>query len=302
MATIKDLWLPGQICSQSRVAIPNDFARSAMFSSLALRAKRKVFLAPATKDYPKTNLLAATSGYEIYQRQGRQLTQAEGSLWFELVRLALNADSAALTEKGQVLVAFTGNEMLRLLGKPLTGQAHKELRIALNCLGDARIEVRYGGNNWIANLLSIGACPTGRDTHYTVHLDANLAKLLMTGYTLQNLEERRRLKGNPLAQWLHAFYSTHEKPMDYKESTLKLLAGRPDQRPAAWLEALQIALVLLEKVTKWSCKIVGDKVEIDRNLGEKTKKRDAKKQQLADAAALKKVEQKPSEDDDEYDI
>ncbi len=68
-------------------------------------------------------------------------------------------------------------------------------------------------------------------------------------------EQRKDLRRHPLAQWLHAFYSTHEKPFRYKVETIKELCGSEVEELWKFRQVLRRALGTLARVTGWQCAI-----------------------------------------------
>jgi hypothetical protein len=103
-----------------------------------------------------------------------------------------------------------------------------------------------------------------------VYIDRAIATCLSSGYTLANLEQRRALKDNPLAQWLHGFYSSHRTPAPMASTALQRLASCDRMRPKVWAEKLTTSLSELSAVTTWKCEFDARSglVKVDRKLVE----------------------------------
>ncbi|MBK3779847.1 hypothetical protein G3A43_06240 [Paraburkholderia aspalathi] len=258
---VQDNWLrPDHVPGAVRAALPYEFARSALFAAQPANLKvRRVFTAETE--------IASVQGFKIFQRTGKQLTQAEQTLWLELLKLALKQRDQP--DSSRIPVFFTANGMLKVLGKSQDSKNRAALRASLNLLGDARIRVqRADGADWTANLIDIGTRPTNSDVTMAVYIDRAIATCLSSGYTLANLEQRRALKDNPLAQWLHGFYSTHRTPAPMPSMALQRLASCDRMRPRIWTEKLMTSLGEVSAVTGWRCEfdVRSGLVKVDRKL------------------------------------
>ena len=61
---------------------------------------------------------------------------------------------------------------------------------------------------------------------YVLEINPKLAALYMAGrWTALGWEQRRRLRGKPLALWLHGFYASHAKPHALSVEYLRKLSG-----------------------------------------------------------------------------
>ena len=68
-------------------------------------------------------------------------------------------------------------------------------------------------------------------------------------------EQRQKLKRQPLAQWLHGFYSTHANPFAMKVATLHRLSGSEAKKMYHFRAELRDALACLQSATGWSYEI-----------------------------------------------
>lgn len=258
--TIADAWLgQGLTLGAQRAVIPRVLARNPLFAAIAPTGKRKVY---------KTDTELASWGNDkkpelktvVYQcAGGEQLTQAEESVWLELLRLALQAPMPHGQE--MISVRFSGNGMLRALGKDTGSQNRTDLLAAVTRLGRTRLRVTApaaGGRTKIYenNLLALSASSSKSDAGYNCKIDMDLAALFSAGWSFVNLTQRQALRSNPVAQWLHTHYSTHSTPNEIGQGKIKALCGRAKTRSKLpWPEELRKALAELQAATGWLCRL-----------------------------------------------
>ena len=61
---------------------------------------------------------------------------------------------------------------------------------------------------------------------YSIEINPKIVALYgREGWTQVEWQQRLALKGQPLAQWLHGFYTTHAQPYPYRAETLHKLCG-----------------------------------------------------------------------------
>lgn len=89
-----------------------------------------------------------------------------------------------------------------------------------------------------------------------IRLNPDIAKLFEGGlWVALDWETRKSLKGHPLAQWLHSFYSSHEKPYPYKVKTIKSLCGSDAEKLFHFRSSLKRAATLISSTTGWKMRI-----------------------------------------------
>lgn len=283
MSSIKDLWVPASAGSGAAIAdssgrfgaAPGIIVTSGIFSSQPQHVKRKLYVPPVGERYTAEHRIQGPKGFEIYQRTGWELRQAEGSIYYQLLLLCLAADKSALEQSAlgeHLVIRFSRNDVLARVGWGVGGNQVDALWRGLNLLGDARFHViKESGPNqfsWTANLLSLGKSDSPAATHYSVHVDAELARLFATGVTRLDLHQRAQLSDN-LSRWLHGYYSSHEVPFPVRIASLKVWSGRQGQRDDKFKLALEKALDELLAVTGWSGEVRDGLVVVDRGLGQR---------------------------------
>jgi hypothetical protein len=210
--------------------VPNSVLRSALFGAFG-RGKRKFM-----QDEP----IASVEGVSIFYT-GQQLDQSDLDVWEGILHLSRDLRLGARIE-------FTARGILRLIGRggasgDSIGSSDREwLRNVFRRLKATNVECRQGPFAYGGSLIdeyfrddSIG--------RYVVRLNPRL-KLLFNrnGWTSVDWKIRSTLRGHPLAQWLHGFYSSHADPFPYKVATLHRLCGSGTGAGAATVVQMNKAL------------------------------------------------------------
>jgi TrfA protein len=186
--------------------MPNPALRSALFS--AIQSKDRRFL-----DH---ELIAAVTGFEI-RFIGKQLNQEDLEVCaqvFHLARLHPLGDTCHM-----VAHAF-----LKSIGRHTGKSEHVQLHQSLLRLQAHSLEIKAGRYTYFGSLIEKGI-KDELTRHYRVKVNRDLAPLFNNGWTALDAEQRQKLRGKPLALWLHAFYASHDKPYPYKVETLRDLSG-----------------------------------------------------------------------------
>lgn len=85
-----------------------------------------------------------------------------------------------------------------------------------------------------------------------VKINPELAKLFDNGLWVSiDWGTRIAFKGYPLAQWLHAFYSTHENPHPYKVDTIRKMCGSDIKNLYDFRAKLKKAIKSISTSTGW---------------------------------------------------
>lgn len=85
-----------------------------------------------------------------------------------------------------------------------------------------------------------------------VKINPKLAALFDHGLWIAlDWETRKALTGHPLAQWLHAFYSTHDAPYPYKVGKIKELCGSQVKHLYEFRRDLKKAIRSVSSITGW---------------------------------------------------
>lgn len=193
--------------------VPNGILRSALFGAVK-RGKRR---------YIEREAVAAVDGVDLIYT-GPRLDQADIDVWegaLHLARLIPLGDRIEFTEKGFLKLIGRGGENGENIGK----SDREWLKKTLARLKANAIEVKQGPYSYGGSLVDeyFRDDSTGR---YVLILNPRMKVMFgRDSWTQIDWNIRQSLRGHPLAQWLHGFYSTHAKPYQLKVETLHNLCG-----------------------------------------------------------------------------
>ncbi|WFE69826.1 plasmid replication initiator TrfA (plasmid) [Thiomicrospira sp. R3] len=217
--------------------VPNAVLRSALFGAIR-RGKRA---------YQDAVIKASVDGVTVVHT-GPQLDQADLDVWEECLQLAK-------TDGLGVEIHFSGHGFLKAIGRSTGKSQHDWLKSALRRLMTSLVEVQDGKRAYAGQLIHdwYRDDETG---HHVIKLNPQVAKLYGSdGWTAIEKQERQALKGLPLAQWLHGFYSTHASPYPYKVETLHKLCGSETGEMRNFKQTLKNALEAVCEATGWDFEI-----------------------------------------------
>jgi TrfA protein. len=252
--------------------IPNTFPRSELFA--AIQGKDRLYL--------KSKLLSSPQNVEITYT-GEQLDQSDLDVWEQAVHIARN------NPLGHVCL-FSAHSFLKSLGRNTGKSDHDWLESVFTRLTACEVKIQRGEHDLYAGSLIHSRTRTGEKRIYRMELDPALIRLFGTDdFTRLDWQQRQMLSRQPLALWLHAFYSTHARPFPMKIDTLHRLSGsnagasasakrngkKPDAREIErrrltamrdWKRKLKAALTRLQEIGfVQAFEIEGDKVTVQRS-------------------------------------
>jgi len=160
---------------------------------------------------------------------------------------------------------FTAHGLLRALVLHTGNSDHKWLHSVIIRLTACAVQITHENKTYFGSLIESGV-KDELTKHYNIKLNRDLIRLYGgTQWTAIDWKQRQYLRRHPLAQALHAFYSTHAKPHPIKLATLKEVTGSRNSQPASFKrqtrQALK-ALVDLGFLTRGD--IEGDLVTVQR--------------------------------------
>ena len=223
----KVLQLP--LWPEAKRGAPNAVLRGALFA--AVHKDRR---------YMDREILAAQDGITV-RFTGKQLDQADLDVWEAVLHIA------RLQGLGTEL-HFTAHGFLKALGRQTGKSGHDWLRSAFARLGATWVEISDGRRTYLGSLIEGGARDedTGR---YVLEINSKLAKFFSpTRWTQIDWEQRQRLRGKPLALWLHGFYASHAKPFPVTVEYLHKLSGSRNKQLRFFKRHLTQALTDLQQV------------------------------------------------------
>lgn len=215
---------------ETKRGTPNSFLRSALFS--AIQSKDRVFLKGAA--------LFSQQGITI-KYTGEQLNQEDLTLWETLVHLAKEHPL------GHVC-SFTAHSLLKAMGLGTGGREHERLHKGITRLIACAVEITHEGRTYTGSMIE-GCSKEELTSHYAVRLNRDMIRLYgETQWTAIDWKQRLKLRRKPLAQALHAYYSSHRIPYPVKLATLQRLTGSRNEQLASFKRHCRTALDELVKM------------------------------------------------------
>lgn len=207
---MKQLSLPF-VWEDSKRGIPNGLLRS------------PVFAATARGDHPHVSRrpLPSVEGVDIVYT-GIRLSQDYLTLWAQLIHVAREQELGTRCETSTY-------KLLKAMRKSDSGKNRDILYRMLAELQATAIELTQGRYTYTGSLIE-GAYRDNESGKVVVVLNKKMVALFQRDqFTKVSWDIRLSLTKKPMAQWLHSFYSTHEKPFAYKVETLHRLCGSNDK-------------------------------------------------------------------------
>jgi hypothetical protein len=226
---------------------PNSFIRSALFA--AIQSKDRIYI--------NDQVLYSQDGITI-KYLGMQLNQEDLSVWETLVHLARQHPLGNQC-------SFTAHGILKALGLPTGGKNHAILHTTIKRLNACSVEITYEGKTYFGSLID-GGIKDEVTSHYTIELNRKLIRLFGDSHwTAIDWQQRLKLRRKPLAQALHAYFSSHRHPHPIKIATLQELTGSRNAQAAGFKRHCRAALEALVKIGfLQNYNIESDKVTVDR--------------------------------------
>ena len=232
---------------QYGVAISNHIIRSALFGI------------SETEAFKKETPIAAIDGISISIVRGQRPNQVHLDVWAECIRLSYQHGTGTP-------IRFSAYAMLKAVGRTNGGTDRKFLFDILADLASCLVRVKYrNGPSYYGTLIS-GWFENSVKTEYAIEINPRLATLYIdNAWTAISSEQRRLLKKQPLAQWVHAFYSSHSAPVAMNVATIRDLCGSGTKELFSFRQKLRKALKQVSAVSGWQCSInEKDKVVIEK--------------------------------------
>jgi len=208
--------------------MPNPVLRAALFAAIHGKDRRIL----------NDEDLASVQGVTI-RFKGEQLNQEDLEVCaaaYHLARVYPLGDT----------IHTPAHRFLKLLGRK-TGksqhvQLHQSFRRLMQPLEIETKRYQYSG------ALVMEGVKDKNTRHYLIQINPKLAPLFTQGWTGLEWEQRQKLRGKPLALWLHGFYASHTEPLPYKVETLRELSGSQTKELKRFRQSLRLALADVETV------------------------------------------------------
>jgi len=233
---------------------PNAILRSALFAGIQSK-KRQVIGKQAR---PDKNLecvpIASQDGINI-AFAGMQLNQYDADVFFETIHRARRANMTACE--------FKGADFLKSIDRSCNNLSYDDMEESLDRLRRGSVELEWEINDchykFSGSLIAYYVRETTTKTYKVTFAKEILTLFSPASYTQLQWDERRAIKGKPLAQWLHSYYSTHAAPFPVSLAFLHSKSGSPTKLLKHFKTELNNAFQALEIALGWS-------VSWERNL------------------------------------
>jgi hypothetical protein len=272
---ILSFWPEALLWSDKVRGLPNVVLRSPLFG--------------ISRNYYRVSGLQLSSygGVEV-RFTGERLNQMDLDTWEMLLHLRSRQPSGGTVE-------FEENRFLESTNRGTGGVQKRQLKDQLIRLLAGAVVIEWpkeDGRLFAQTLIqkfSFSGKKTGR---YTVTFHKDILDLYgKNDYTQVDCLQRGKLRANNLAQWLHAYYSSHARPYPHKVQTLQDLSG---SKPYAkghlngFRRELKKALdAMLENgsLLKWNLDKVTDLVTVVRGNVSQSQMRHLERKTIAEGEA-----------------
>lgn len=235
-------------------AIPNAVLRSALFV-----ARKRIGL-----KFVECEEIYAQEGIRIIYT-GLRLDMDDCDIWETAINLACAQGNGAEC----IIKPY---KYLQLLNKADTSGYRKYLDRKLSHMNACAVKFEIDGKYQFSYAGSlILSVAKSKNEGYKISFDPKLLQLFSSGqFTYIDLKIRKSLSKNPIAKWLHGYYSSHAKPFPIKIKTLVDLSGSDNKNENSAKINMLNAFKTLTRVStehgqNFSYEIKGDLIHVERD-------------------------------------
>jgi hypothetical protein len=219
---------------QGKRIIPNDLIRSSLFTVTNHNIKR---------EYIKERDLFTFGNIKI-SYTGEELRQDDQDVWLQIIYLFSNAKDC--------YVDFLPYTILNHIDWPARTQYRDKLKDCINRMSATNISIYNKALNQGMTLSLVRKFAWKADNderlkRWQVWLEPEIIKLF-SGMNYSKILWEQRKKLNPLAKWLHSYYSSHAEPFPIKVATIHAATGSKTKAMKHFKPALRIALCELVQI------------------------------------------------------
>lgn len=231
----KQMCLPLELLGHGARGAPDSVLRSALFA-----ANR-----PGKRRHLDNEKVASVSNIEIRQT-GPQLQQIDLDVWIELIRIAAEVQGST--------IQIPLRTLLKRLNRDTGVKSRDRVISTLRRLNATLVGITHGKSDYDGTLIFDHA--RDENNHLVIQLNPRVAKLFdRSSWSNLQLEQRHSLKRQPLAQWLHGYYSSHKNPYPIKLETLRSLCGSNTRGLNHFRAEVRSAMEKVEDTTGWKWSI-----------------------------------------------
>jgi len=227
-----------------------------------------------------------STGKDRITYTGPRLDQSDLDVWLAVLELCKHS-------RPQGSCHTNAATLLALLKRNDDGRNHRLIDRRLSRLKATALEVHAGSHSYEGSLID-ECCRDTVTKRYLIKINTRLNALFGPhDWTAIDLHVRLQLAGHPLAQWLHAFFSTHTNPHPYRIETIKHLCGSTNLHITGFKQELKKALITVQNAARAHGQVfdfsVDDKVKVQHSLKRKVKQK-AKCRQAPAMSALDRAQ------------
>jgi hypothetical protein len=241
---------------------PNTLLRSAFFAAIHSKKRRELGIKTRPEKPLQAVIIAAQNGDTI-KYAGTQLNQYDADVFFEALH-------RARLHPLETECFFRGYDFLKSIRRQDGPREYEDLEDSLTRLRDGRVEIHWKIKDhplkFVGGLISTYTRDAKTKLFKVTFAKEIRALFAPACWTQLEWQERMTLKGKPLAQWLHSFYSSHVAPFPLSTAYLHDKTGSPRTVVRNFRGDLKHALATLETVLGWKATWDGDLLTIDRPL------------------------------------
>jgi hypothetical protein len=208
----------------------------------------------------REQVLASQDGITV-KFTGEQLNQTDLDVWETIVHMARQHPLGDMC-------TFTAYSLLKALGMATGKSDYQMLDSTIMRLIACAVDITHEGRSYAGPLVkSRRKDETTR--YYNIELNRELIKLFGENqWTALDWAQRQAIRKKPLAQALHAYFSSHRQPYPIKLATLQEFTASRNTQPAGFKRQVSVALQhLVEIGFLVDFNIKGDLVQVTRAVG-----------------------------------
>jgi hypothetical protein len=217
--------------------VPNPIIRSGLFGAKL----------PSARSFTKAEKVASLGNYQL-NYTGEELLQEDLSVWISLLNFASKARFGDA-------VFVTGYKLIKDLGWRMHGDSYTNAKESISRLkaNEIVIQLNDGSAGYAGSLIREYAwsahSPEGK-LMWMVRFEPRIIELFQKELVSTIEWEQRKMipVKNSLARWLHAFYSSHTRPIPYTVAKLHELCKSEEKNLRAFKSRLIKCMALLIKI------------------------------------------------------
>jgi hypothetical protein len=239
---------------------PNAILRSALFAGIHSKKRQLLGVQTRPDKNPEGVAIASQDGIKI-TFAGTQFNQYDADVFFETLHRARRHTLETACE-------FQGAEFLKAIGRSTNNLSYEDLEQSLDRLRRGSIELEWDakGRHYVfkGSLVAYYIRETTTKTYKVTFAKEILTLFSPASWTQLEWNERQAIKGKPLSQWLHSYFSTHAAPFPVSVAFLHEKSGSPTTQLKHFKVELRNALDTLTVTLGWVITWNRNLISVDR--------------------------------------